>query len=359
MESINQNARQRGRVIDYKDLLYGYRRLNPLHGPDYMLDLLLVYRKFKGKRKMTVPVRRHAYLQQAFLEPELRSVATNVTSAVRVNFVLPLAGRYKTFLRFMDNLEECCFSREGTFVSLAVVLFHEAGEADEILSRITVARSRFPHIEIRVENVPGAFSRGVGLQRAANLFPRDALMVFMDVDIYIHQDFIHRIKLNTVMGRSVYYPIVFSQYDPQMTGVPNSISSYSDDTGYWRDHGYGILSVYNGDFLDTGGFDLEIRGWGREDVELASNFIARNFTIFRAVDTSLIHIFHSITCDPNLDPAQYQMCLGSKARSFASIKKLSKYVRETPEIYRRHDSAPSNEKNKVPLSSQHPVVNTS
>lgn len=65
MEMINQYSRQRGRVIEYQDLLYGYFRLDPLHGPDYILDMLLKYKKYRG-RKMTVPVRRHAYLQQQF-----------------------------------------------------------------------------------------------------------------------------------------------------------------------------------------------------------------------------------------------------------------------------------------------------
>ena len=71
MTMINENARQRGRTIDFKDILYGYSRLNPLHGADYVLDLLLVYRKHKG-RKMTVPVRRHAYLQQTFSDIQFR-----------------------------------------------------------------------------------------------------------------------------------------------------------------------------------------------------------------------------------------------------------------------------------------------
>lgn len=65
MESINKYSRQRGRVIDYQDLLYGYVRMDPLHGSDYILDMLLKYKKYRG-RKMTVPVRRHAYLQRQF-----------------------------------------------------------------------------------------------------------------------------------------------------------------------------------------------------------------------------------------------------------------------------------------------------
>lgn len=65
MESINKHSKQRGRVIEFRELLYGYHRVNPLFGADYVLDMLLMYKKYRG-RKMTVPVRRHAYLQQQF-----------------------------------------------------------------------------------------------------------------------------------------------------------------------------------------------------------------------------------------------------------------------------------------------------
>lgn len=65
MDLINKFSKQRGRVIDFKEIFYGYQRVNPLFGVDYMLDMLLMYKKYRGK-KMTVPVRRHAYLQQQF-----------------------------------------------------------------------------------------------------------------------------------------------------------------------------------------------------------------------------------------------------------------------------------------------------
>ena len=65
MEIINGYSKQRGRIIEFKEILYGYQRLDPIHGADYVLDILLVYKKYRGK-KMTVPVRRHVYLQQSF-----------------------------------------------------------------------------------------------------------------------------------------------------------------------------------------------------------------------------------------------------------------------------------------------------
>lgn len=54
MENINNFSRQRGRVIEFRELLYGYSRLNTIYGHDLILDLLLVYKKYRGK-KMTVP----------------------------------------------------------------------------------------------------------------------------------------------------------------------------------------------------------------------------------------------------------------------------------------------------------------
>lgn len=48
------------------DTLYGYVRNHPLVGLDYILDILLIYKKYEG-RKMTVPVRRHAYVRNSYV----------------------------------------------------------------------------------------------------------------------------------------------------------------------------------------------------------------------------------------------------------------------------------------------------
>ncbi|RXG54291.1 Chondroitin sulfate synthase 1, partial [Armadillidium vulgare] len=65
METINRLSKERGRIIDFKGILYGYKRLNPAYAAEYVMDLLLVFKKYRGK-KMTVPVRRHTYLQVPF-----------------------------------------------------------------------------------------------------------------------------------------------------------------------------------------------------------------------------------------------------------------------------------------------------
>lgn len=74
MDQINNFSRQRGRVIEFREILYGYSRVNSLYGHDLILDLLLIYKKYRGK-KMTVPVRRHLYVQRAFTECYVREIA--------------------------------------------------------------------------------------------------------------------------------------------------------------------------------------------------------------------------------------------------------------------------------------------
>jgi len=417
MELINQNARQRGRVIDFKDILYGYRRVSPMHGADYILDLLLVYRKFKG-RKMTVPVRRHAYLQQTFSDVEFiedgdlradrfdtppkddstiavrtkrstffqilhnnivnlpfmrqpspiavisrdvtQKAAVTDTDRQQLHFILPLMGRYKTFLQFMANFEDVCLSVE-TKVTLAVMLFH--GDADrtaDTIDCIGALQVKYPKHDLRVVQLKGAFSRGLALEQGSRLFSPDALLVYIDVDIYMSHSAINRLRWNAVKNTQVYYPVVFSQYDPEITCEGKGTCRhpgpfhFATDTGYWRRFGFGIASMYNVDFRTIGGFDTSIQGWGKEDVDLYTKFLTSNFTVFRAIDPGLVHIFHPILCDPNLESAQYKMCLGSRASSFGSQARLTDIVYRSPEILYKDevsiDAAAANKDEEGPNS---------
>lgn len=384
MRMINKNARQRGRTIDFKEILYGYRRINPMFGADYILDLLLVYRKHKG-RKMTVPVRRHAYLQQTFTEivfreepiPETPSMGSffggNIMQMVQnkwshiynsnqeenqgplefssymnrtVHFIMPLAGRFQIFLHFMNNFEEVCL-KTNEKVALAVMLFRADVDdrTDDTVAFIEKLKERYPTYDLRVVHLQGPFSRGIGLQEGANLYDDSALLYFVDVDIYISRDSLTRMRFNTILGKQVYFPIVFSQYDPQtICGEKDTACSqgsspfrFAPDFGYWRQFGYGIAVIHKADLYQAGGFDTSIVGWGKEDVDLYTRVLKSNLTVFRAVDPGMVHIFHPIICDPQLEQAQYRMCLGSRVSTFGSLVRLSHIVYNTPEILHKND----------------------
>nr|XP_002740525.1 PREDICTED: chondroitin sulfate synthase 1-like [Saccoglossus kowalevskii] len=367
MEMINRNSLARGRTIDYQEILYGYRRIIPTHGVDYILDLLLMYRRHKGKKR-NVPVRRHAYLQQSFgkiqfIEELTNDVITKPASDVRsansltnfangvssgafgnvasvmyskqtIHFVLPLAGRFETLKRFMQNFERTCLVTKED-VKLVVVLFKTAqnDQSLEIIKLISHYQELYPNSELRILSAMGEFARGLALELGASQYPSDALLFFVDVDIHFSSGFLYRCRKNTKQGKLIYYPEVFSQYEPRVvyphkqTPVTNIL--INKQTGFFRHYGFGIVCVYNSDVSSVGGMDASIVGWGLEDVDLYNKFVISNMTVFRSPDVGLVHIYHPVICDEALEPKQYQMCLGSRTSTYGSPSQLSNIIQNS------------------------------
>ena len=375
MSIINSNSMKVGRTIDFKEILYGYARVVPPYGADYVLDLLLMYQKHMGKSKR-LPVRRHAYLQQSFGKLELtingeeskprhglpkpnidismEKIKNGISKSLfgvhknqdgffdnsklkeTIHFVIPLAGRLEIFQRFMDNFERICLA-PGENVKMIVVLFKllendSSGEIEKVAEKYS---TKYPKSKITVLHAKGEFSRGLALDLGASQLPQNALMFFVDVDMHISPGFLTRCRLNTLQGRQVYYPAVFGQYSTVVTyghGVKaESKLAISKETGFFRSYGYGIACLYNSDLTVSGGMDTSIVGWGFEDVDLYQKFATSNITILRAPDPSLIHIYHSVECDTNLEPKQYQMCIGSRNNQYGSSFHLVKLLHKDNE----------------------------
>ncbi|XP_013192040.1 chondroitin sulfate synthase 1 [Amyelois transitella] len=441
MEIINAPSRQRGRIIDFNELLYGYTRLQPLHGVDHILDLLLKYRRYRG-RKMTAAVRRHAYLQQSFTGMEIRELPMgepppfedpevlgkegdvkelikdydfdetsqqqtgfldfgklgvkealesglmklqNLPNVLkwgneefaeytvydrRIYFILPLLGRQETFSRFMKNYEEIVL-KSNEVVTLIVVLYLDGKNpldyrnSESLINYYTETYGK----EIKVVNMGSTtFSRGAALTEGLKMCSSDDLVFFIDVDMMFNFITLRRIRINTIKYNQVYFPIVFSEYNPDVVNgedynkfkdeplvINTNLGKYvansdddvksdreianlkyskeiNDDYGYFRQYGFGILGIYKRDFEMVGGFDLSIKGWGLEDVQLFETLIKSNLTVYRAPDDSLVHIFHSVDCDKSLEKSQFIMCLGTKASTYGSEKHMIYYMLNHPEV---------------------------
>jgi len=325
MSLINQHSRQKGRTMEFKNLYYGYMRVDPLVGAEFILDLLMVYKRYRG-RKMTIPVRRHAYTVQTFSELRIKEVETSKSNEI-VNIVVPLSGRIEAFSRFVENFKEVQLADK--YISLAVVLFPDAAQSAQQLNQSKAILNDIEKsgISLKIAELGGFFSRAAALQRGATMFPKDALLLFLDVDMHFTNEVIDRVRLNTIERKQIYFPIVFSQYSSQFIPHKSATSlDIFDSRGYWRQFGFGIVSLYNSDLQAVGGFNVSIHGWGMEDVNLYDRVIQSNLTIFRSVDHGLVHIYHDIHCDKSLTSLQYEMCLGTKLTSLGSVQELAKYI---------------------------------
>lgn len=338
-DEFNTNARQRGRVLQFQSLQYGYMRVEPTKGVDYVLDMLLWFKKFRPPNRTTISVRRHAYVQQTF--GKLRSLAEGVfRSNMRANstliedptlhMIMPLRGRAAIFARFAQHLKSIC-ARGGDdlAVSLTIVLY---SSDDEMENRETIEMLRSSSIPVSViEMGDVAFSRGIALMRGAETLPANALLFFTDVDMLFTCDALKRIKSNTILNAQIYFPIVFSEFSHESWSENDKLLAdafhYGRGRGYFRHFGYGLAAMYKADLMDIGGFDTKIEGWGKEDVDLFEKAIKNGrLRVIRSPEPGLVHIYHPIHCDENMPTAQKDMCHGSKAASLASIDTLVEQI---------------------------------
>uniref|UniRef100_A0A3P9LT83 Hexosyltransferase n=1 Tax=Oryzias latipes TaxID=8090 RepID=A0A3P9LT83_ORYLA len=285
---------------------------------------------------------RHVTLFRPF-GPIMKVRSTSVeTSGVIINIIVPLAGRVDTFSQFLHNFREVCVQQDRR-VHLTVVYFGQEGLQDVTSSLEKMSReesfSNYTLVPLEEE-----FSRGRGLDVGAHAWTGgDVLMFFCDVDIHFTLDFLSSCRLHTAPNKKVFYPVVFSLYNPAIVygnlDLAPSVDQqliHKKDAGFWRDFGFGMTCQYRSDFLNIGGFDLEVKGWGVEDVHLYRKYLRSDLIVVRTPVSGLFHLWHEKRCADELTPEQYRMCIQSKAMNEASHSHLGMLVfREEIEAHLR------------------------
>ena len=120
MEELNTHSRERGRIIDLKEIFYVSYSINPVYGVQYIIDLILTYKKYRG-RKMTVPVRYHKIYQQNFLPLALQELSSKRVPGMKRDEMKSsrkllsakkrekkLTNLFKVSLDYIHDLEEAC-----------------------------------------------------------------------------------------------------------------------------------------------------------------------------------------------------------------------------------------------------------
>lgn len=288
----------------------------------------------------------------------------------QIYFVMPLSGRQETFGRFMKNYEEIILKSDEAVTLIIVLYLDSKNPLDYVNTQSLVAYYKDLYSkDIRIIQMGStSFSRGAALTEGLKQCDDDDLVFFIDVDIMFNHISLRRIRINTVKYYQIYFPIVFSEFNPDVVNgedynkfkdeifvANDDIGKFveeedeepkserelanlkyskeiNDDNGYFRQYGFGILGIYKRDFLRVGGFDLNIKGWGLEDVQLFETMIKSNLTVYRIADDSLVHKFHSVDCDKNLEKSQFLMCLGTKASTYGSDKHMAYYMLNHPEV---------------------------
>ncbi|XP_068913145.1 chondroitin sulfate N-acetylgalactosaminyltransferase 1-like isoform X3 [Tenebrio molitor] len=340
IETLNKNVTEKLNKYTLDDFLEGLYRSEPTTGTQYEL-----YFRTKIAKKSAQGGFRKVVVFRPFAP--VQTITTEVLSGPRdkelIHIILPLSGRTATFQSFMDKFVKIGLKNDRR-VHLTVVYFGEEGlsEARAIMSRVLMTKNSGGNANnLRLLALNETFSRGKGLRVGAERAwggsgdKKDVLLFMCDVDVVFSARFLDRCRWNTKPGKKVYYPVVFSLYNPHVVytlqgrDVPpeNDQLVISRDTGFWRDFGYGMTCQYRSDFLKVRGFDEDIVGWGGEDVMLYRKYVRSSMKVIRATDPGIFHIWHPKVCSggpgsQKLSADQYRACIRSRALNEASHAQL-------------------------------------
>ena len=344
LAEINLDARK----VIYRELFLskvnlGYVRLAPTKGIQYIFDLRMMMYQHIGfsQRKLPLNVQYQAHIQQPFGNLIYTSRTVHAAERPFVNLILPLAGRLQAFKRFLANFERIVLVKNEK-VKLLIMYFPKVADDKEhkrILKSYTENYNNF-HVTWKV--VTGDFSRGLALQLGVAQFSPGSLLFFCDVDLVFDTEFLNRCRLNTLKGRRVYYPMVFSQFNQSISLSTINRESYGqakrrsleyenlqNEAGFWRKYGFGIVCVYGDDVVKVGGFNLNIKGWGLEDVRLFEQFLASGrYDVIRTPDPGLVHMYHVSSCSPDLSSQQLKACKNSAFSQLSDAGSLVNYMTE-------------------------------
>lgn len=320
---LNKQRPMESKQFSFSDFVEGIYRTHATSGTHYELFF----------RNLDFLTDKSRYTKVVIMRPfgPLFSVSTTQVNTGQewINLILPLKNRLDSFMQFMTRFEETVIAKDKR-VFLTVVYFGNEGlmGAKNIMSA-TAKNTGYKHL--RLVNLNEDFSRGRGLQVGVQNWKNGDVILFLcDVDIVFSLEFLERCRLNTERTKKVYYPIVFSLYNPKVVytlqgyPIPQEKDQIviSKQTGFWRDFGYGMTCQYRSDFLMTKGFDETFNGWGGEDVALYKKYVRSHYMVMRATDPGIFHLWHEKYCDPKLPTEHYEGCIRSKALSEASHPQL-------------------------------------
>ncbi|XP_063290119.1 chondroitin sulfate N-acetylgalactosaminyltransferase 2 [Pelobates fuscus] len=322
-EEEEQDNRDGDKVMfSETDFLEGYYRTERDKGSHYELFY----------KKQDVQAYRHVTLFRPFGPLMKVKVETEDTSKTLVNIIVPLSDRTDAFAQFLQTYRDVCIEQDKR-TYLTVVYFGDDGLL-EVKKLLKTLESETGFRNYTLIPLKEEFNRGRGLEVGAHTWNKgDVLLFFCDVDIYFTAGFLDTCRLNARPGKKVFYPVVFSLYNPAIVYANQEVTPpveqqlvHKKDSGFWRDFGFGMTCQYRSDFLSIGGFDLEVKGWGGEDVHLYRKYLHGDLIVVRTPVPGLFHLWHEKLCVDELTPEQYRMCIQSKAMNEASHPHLGMLV---------------------------------
>ncbi|XP_033111131.1 chondroitin sulfate synthase 2-like [Anneissia japonica] len=317
-------------------LVNGYRRFDPTRGMEYTLDLQL-----QTVDRQTVQKRVH--LLRPLGQAEIINMPY-VTEYNQVTIIIPVSNNDRDQLKvFLESYASVCLETHDNSALMLIFIYTPAEarimaqndiyiDIKQLVSHYVkkYQGSRISWISVKT-TIPSPIAI---MDVISGKHPPDTLFFLSTVNAELSQEYLNRVRMNSILGYQVFFPIPFSQYDTNIIYKdmpnPNKIE-ISKNVGRFESLLYEHASFYNSDFINARQiWDEKHPGSSTDhiqsDTDLFEMFLATKLHVFRAVDPSLKERYHERMCQPTLSEDHYQRCLESRADGLASRQQLAMLV---------------------------------
>lgn len=275
-DGILVEARKKYPALVYESLHSAYRKFDPVRGMEYRMHL-----KFRDGNGATT-LKSYEVLKPLSLIQIIPS--PYVTESTRISMIVPsFFHRIDETINFIKRYEEICMQSKDSTTLMLVLLYNSfasnKGESDVFYSlknyaiatskRIKSDDSRIAWVSIRLpveydymyresdEMLSSMYGKHEILALAAtDLALRkiglDSLVLLFSNGVNFKNDFLNRVRMNTIQGFQVYSPIGFMQYPCKFTTMCNACETcdVSQSSGYFDRHNYDVISFYSRDYVE-------------------------------------------------------------------------------------------------------------
>ena len=236
-----------------------------------------------------------------------------------INIILPISSSgLDSLQQFISQLDYP--TETYNTLSLTVVYF---GQGDKINILRLIPRRTIPIYLVMLDEPLSSMS---ALRAGANRWnDSNVILLSVDVGAIITEDGLRRCRYHTTQGQSVYYPMVFSLYNPNLVyevihkeiipPLSNQLRINSDK-GRWQHEHYGVSCQFRTDFLAMSGH-IEPH-LSDPDRALYVTYIQSMYKVHRIPDHGFFHLYHAQHCVDLPQKQQFIKCLLSKTYSAGS-----------------------------------------
>ncbi|XP_078487192.1 chondroitin sulfate glucuronyltransferase-like [Ciona intestinalis] len=348
LDRLNEKYNPQGLILEKRKLINGYRRFDPQRGMEYILDLLLtvIIENENQEIELSHRVNMLRPLSQVEIIP-----MPYVTESAKVHIILPLTKQERVYFEaFMDKYAKVCLNNDEN-VALNIVFVYDPETAQRIhqddifaeqkqLLQTYEARYKkdgkegklIPWVSIKTE-VPSQLKT---MDIVAKKYPTESLFLLTSVAANMNTNFLNRCRMNAIPGWQVFFPIPFSQYNPQIIFQNGQVPEQIDikpSNGHFDLYSFDEVCFYNSDYMASR-TKMAATVSAEDSKESLSDLVDTlevydvmikysQLHVFRAVEPQLTRRYVHRNCNKKNGQEIFDRCERSNAEGLASRTQLA------------------------------------